>query len=116
MGSSKRVIDNENYVKVGDAGADLAASFTFPIVDVLHLDSASFSVAFTGNCIGTMSIEESNDGVFFNSVSGGSLNIVSGTGGGYVGGSTKAKFVRLRYVRTSGSGTVAVHMVAKSNS
>ncbi len=113
--SSKRVIDSKNYVQVGDPGATLAGTFTFPTVEVLHLDNVSISAFWTGTCVGTLNFLESNDGIIFTQASE-TISVTTGTSGKYAGIVTKAKFVAIAYARTSGSGTVKIHLVAKSNS
>lgn len=113
MGSSKRVIDGSKYIQVGDAGADGAATFDFPGVEVLHLDKVSFEITNTG-CVGTMQLQESNTGAVFKDSTVNAAITAGNTQ--FISLDTAAKFVRLRYVRTSGSGTIKAHMVAKSNS
>lgn len=107
----KRVIDSANYIKAGDDGADGAATFDFPAVEVLHVDKVSFEITNTG-CVGTMQLQESNSGVVFTD-STTNAAITAGTTD-FISLDTAAKFVRLRFVRTSGSGLITAHLVAKS--
>ena len=109
----KRVIDSAEYIKVGDAGADLAANFDFPAIEVLYLDKVSFEPVWTGTPTGSLNIQVSNNKVNWSSID--STITPAGTGDyDYVEKETTSKWIRLSYTRTSGSGTLKTYVVAKS--
>ena len=111
----KRVIDNQAYIKPGDPGADLTASFTFPTIDVLYVDNLAMSLKWDGDPTGIFTIQESVDGVtWFNTLAtfppaaspDAPLLLVP---------EVLTKYMRLFYSFTSGSSTtVTAAVVAKS--
>lgn len=113
--SSKRVIDGSKYIEVADSGADLAANFDFEAVEILHLDKVSFDVKWTGDPTGTLSIQVSNRGEDWSSIDS-TITPAGVSDYDFVDVETAAKFIRLSYSRTSGSGTLKAYLVAKSNS
>lgn len=111
--SVKRVIDSAEYIKVGDDGADLAANFDFPEVNILHVDRISFGIAWTGDPTGTVNIQVSNDGIDWSNINS-QMTPAGQSDYDYEEVETTARLIRLSYSRTSGDGTLKAYMVAKS--
>lgn len=111
--SVKRVIDNAKYIEVDSAGADLTANFDFPEINILHVDRISFGIAWTGNPVGTVSIQTSNDGIDWTNINS-TMTPAGVPDYDYEQEEVFGRLVRLSYSRTSGSGTLKAYLVAKS--
>ena len=109
--SKKTIIENPRYVQAGDPGADGAATFNFPTITALQVDKMSFEIVNTG-CNGTMQFQESNSGVEWKDTSSNSSNTSGLTQIGSM--DVVTKYVRCRFVRTSGSGLLTIAIVGKS--
>lgn len=104
--------------------ADMSADIISEKLDVLYLGSANFQCVFTGTPTGSFKVQISNNGTSWldypnDLLSGedGTLagNQPSGSADEYMIelGNLKARFARLVYTASSGSGTLNVWAVAK---
>lgn len=107
--SSKRVIDSANFV----ASGDLSADFTSVLVNILHVDRVAIEFAWTGTPTGVIEVQVSNTGNFWTPVDI-SAAPAGSAAGAFVEIETSAKFVRVFFDRTSGTGTLSAHLTAKS--
>lgn len=110
--SSKRVINNKNYMVDGDIGSDLLGES----VQIEGIDRISFQAVFTGTPTGALIIQVSNDGVTWldsNSTISAGADPAGGAGAALVEVETAAAFARLFFDYTSGDGVLQGHVVAK---
>ena len=94
---------NENtLVSAADMGADITSrSQVLP-----HIFGYCIQAVWTGSPVGVMTLEASNDGVIWSTVDG-STEAISGAGDGiYHVTDVFYAAVRLKYARTSGTGTL----------
>ena len=107
--SVKRVIDSPKFIESGDLSAD----FTSTPVEILYVDRVGIELVWTGTPTGPFEVQVSNGGTVWNTIN----NSVAGAGSadnGFVDVETTAKFIRVFFDRTSGTGTLSAHLVAKS--
>jgi hypothetical protein len=114
--------------KVADA-VSMGASFTTNGIDISKADIVSFQAVWSGGGtpVGTFTLEVSNDDVQTVSGSNEAANVtnwttysnssiaISGDGDlGYNASGVGYRWARLRYVRSSGTGTINIQAIAKS--
>ena len=107
--SSKRVIDSANFVSGESAGAD----FTSVPVNILHVDRVALELVWTGTPTGIVEVQVSNTGTNWTAVDS-TITPAGSADFGFVEIETSAKFVRVFFDYTSGSGTLSAHLTAKS--
>jgi len=107
--SSKRVINNKNYLVDGDMSADILGD----AVKIEGIDRISFQASF-GTAIGTLHIEVSNNGdTWADSGATPSQEPLGGAGTAIIEVETACAFARFVFVFTSGTGALQAHVVAK---
>lgn len=125
--SSSRAIVNK-YLAIGSITAfptpaavsgDMSADITGPITVLDKIDQVCYQVTWTSsNAIGVISVQGSADGVTFNDITfNPALTQPASNNGSYLINLALIPFmyVRLKYTRTSGSGTLVVYLNAKGN-
>lgn len=108
---SKRVIDNDTLV----VNQSLAATFASASTNILHCDRVGYQLSWTGAPVGVFGVDVSNDAVTWIALT--LSTPVSGGGApedAFIDVETAAKYVRLTYTRTSGTGTLQAKLTAKS--
>lgn len=107
--SVKRTLDYSDLIVNGDMSSSITSSST----NILYTDRVGYQLVWTGTPSGTFTLEVSNDETTWVSVDTGIL--ASGAAGdAFIDFETAAKFVRLVYTASSGSGTLNAHITAKS--
>ena len=109
--SSKRTLDFSGLIVDGD----MSSTVTGPSTNILHMDRVGLQLKWTGTPTGTFSVQISNDNT--NWIAMDLSSAVSATGSAddaFIDVESAAKYVRLVYTATSGSGTLNVHITSKS--
>ena len=108
---SKRVLDPQQVVVDGDMSSDVTTSAT----QIMHTDRPSYEIAWTGTPTGTFSVEVSHTGNNWSEVSLSSPITAAGSAdSAFVDIESGAKYVRLKYTASSGSGTLNAWVASKS--
>lgn len=96
---------------------DMSATIYSKVIDVRNLKTGSVQAVWTGNPIGRLTIESSNDGANFSEVqdSGESLSGITGNNFMYSISEIGYHYIRFVYSQASGSGTLNAFMVVKGN-
>lgn len=105
----KRVIDSATFI----SGGDLSADFISKEVEILHVDRVGIELVWTGTPTGPFEIQVSNSGVNWTTVDS-SIAAAASADFGFVDLETAAKFIRVFFDRTSGTGTLTAYLTAKS--
>ena len=109
--STKRVLDFDKLIVDGDMSASITADGT----NILYTDRVGYQIDWTGTPTGDFTVEVSNDEDTWVELT---LSTAIAAGGSadsaFIDVETAAKFVRLKYTRSSGTGTLNVHITAKS--
>lgn len=112
---TKRVKINDKYL----VAQSLGASFNGGSIDLLTFDKLCLQLVWVGNAgsaIGTFGIEVSNDASTWVAMTiSPAVAPASNDSAGVIDIETGARYARLIYTRTSGTGTVTVKTVSKSN-
>lgn len=109
--SSKRVVDFGKLIEDESMGATITSAAT----GILHMDRAGYQLVWTGTPTGTFTIEISNDEVSWIDVPLDTAITAAGSADqAFIDLETAAKFTRVVYTRSSGTGTLNVHIVGKS--
>jgi hypothetical protein len=91
-------------------------TYTSPSTDINQLDNAGIDVRFTGTMAGTFSVQCSNDNVVFSDLtfnpgivqpSGSNLNFLIDVN------QIPFRYIRVKYINTSGSGTLTSLLTVK---
>ena len=108
---SKRVVDYKELIVDGDMSEDI----TGPSTNILYTDRVGFQLSWTGTPTGSFSIEVSNDEVVWVALTLSATVTAAGSADdAFIDAETAAKFIRVKYSDTSGSGTLQAHITAKS--
>lgn len=108
---SKRTLDYDQLIVDGD----MSSSITSDSTNILNTDRVGYQILFTGTPTGTFSVEVSNDEVTWAELTLSTAITANGSGdNAFIDCESAAKFIRLKYTSTSGSGTLQVHITAKS--
>jgi len=108
---SKRVIDTYQAITDGD----MSSNITGPSTNILYTDRVSYQLIYTGSPTGTFSVQVSNDETTWEDVAFDTTPTASGAGDtDFLEIETGAKFIRLNYTASSGTGTLQAKMTAKS--
>lgn len=109
--STKRVLDYAALVSAESMGA----SITTEASNILHTDRVGYQIAWTGTPTGAFTVEISNDGSTWVELTLSTAIAAAGSADeAFIDAETAAKFIRLVYTRSSGTGTLNVHITAKS--
>ena len=109
--STKRVVDYSKYIVAGT----MASNVTGPSTNILYTDRVGFQIVYTGTPTGSFSVEVSNDETTWQELTLSTAVSAAGSAGNdFIDAETSAKFVRLVYTASSGSGSLDVHITAKS--
>ena len=101
---------NENTLISNES---MGADITSRAQALPHIFGYCVQAVWTGSPVGTMTLEASNDGVIWSTVDG-STEAISGAGDGiYHVTDVFYAYVRLKYTRTSGTGTLNVSINLK---
>jgi hypothetical protein len=109
---SKRTLDYSELIVDGDMSATLTSDST----DILNIDRVSYNLSFTtSDAVGTFSVEVSNDNSTWVTVAlDTGVTAASADDEALIDVETAARYIRLKYARSSGSGTLQAHIVGKS--
>jgi hypothetical protein len=109
---SKRIVDFDSLL----VDQSMGATFQSPSTNILYTDRVGYQISFTtSDAIGTFSVEVSNDeSVWVALTLSTPITAASANDDAFIDVETAAKFVRLVYTRSSGTGTLQAHMTAKS--
>ena len=97
---------------------DMSANITSVITDVLSLDNVGIQLVWTGNAVGSFFIDASNDGAAFTPMDFGSpAPVAAGAASSILINMAflPYKKIRIRYVFTSGTGTLNAFLSAKQS-
>lgn len=109
--SVKRVLDYQNLLVDESMGADITSAAT----NILFLDRVGYQLVWTGTPNGTFYVQVSNDSVTWADLTLSTPVTASGSGdNAFIDIETGAKYVRLFYDRTSGTGTLDAYITGKS--
>lgn len=107
----KRTIDYGEYIVDGDLSSDVTGAST----NILHTDRVGYQIVYTGTPTGTFSVQVSNDETTWEDLTLSTPVTASGSADNhFIDCETSAKFIRLKYTSSSGSGTLQVKLTAKS--
>ena len=107
----KRVVDYDKYIVAGS----MAATVTGPSTNILHTDRVGYQIVFTGTPTGTFTAEVSNDETTWEPLTlSVGITAAGSADNHFIDCETAAKFIRLVYTRSSGTGTLDVKLIAKS--
>lgn len=111
--SSKRVIKNQEYF----ADPAVAGIVTGESVDIHGIDRVSFGVFWSGDLLGVLQIQVSNDGTIFTDSKAVATEDPAGVGGASnIELETAAGWCRFNFAYTSGTGGMTAKIVAKGYS
>lgn len=97
---------------------DMSANITSPVTDVLTLDNVGIQLVWTGNAVGSFFVDASNDGAAFTAMDFGSpVPVAAGAASSLLINIAflPYKKLRIRYVFTSGTGTLNAFLTAKQS-
>lgn len=95
---------------------DMSSNITSPVTDISYMDNVGIELVFTGTPSGTFYVEASNDGATFTAMDFGSPGpLASGSASSIILNIQQCPYrqLRVRYVRSSGSGTLNCWLSAK---
>ena len=109
--SQKKVLDFAALV----VDESMGASVTTAASNILYTDRVGYQISWTGTPTGAFTVEISNDETTWVELTLSTPITASGSADdAFIDAETAAKFIRLVYTRTSGTGTLNVHITAKS--
>lgn len=109
--SHKTTIDYSKYIDAVSMGATITGAST----NIMNCDRVGYEIVYTGTPTGTFSVEVSNTGTYWQTLTLSTPVTASGAGGNdFIDCETASKYCRLIYTRTSGTGTLSVALTAKS--
>lgn len=107
----KRTLDYDQLVVDGDMSSDITSAST----NIMNTDRVGYQLSYSGTPTGTFSVQVSNDESVWVDVTFDSTPTAAGQAGtDFLEVETAAKFVRLVYTATSGTGSLDAHITAKS--
>ena len=107
----KRVIDTYQLITDGDMSSDVTSDTT----NILYTDRVSYQISYTGTPTGSFSVQISNDETTWENMTLSTAVSAAGSADNhFIDCETGAKYIRLKYTSSSGSGTLQVKLVAKS--
>lgn len=94
---------------------DMSGSLTSSVTNINFLDNIGIQLIFTGSPTGTFSVEVSNDNTSWTALSLSPAPAASGSAGNqYIDlNQLSAAWIRTKYTRTSGSGSLTAYLSAK---
>lgn len=107
----KAIVDYSEYIVAGD----MSGTITGPSTNILYTDRAGFQIVYTGSPTGSFSIEVSNDETTWQAVAlSTGVSAAGSADNHFIDVETASKFIRLVYTFSSGTGSLNVHITAKS--
>lgn len=108
----KNVLTPYHWLVDGDMSS---ATLTSEETEVTYTDNVGISVSWTGDAIGTFAVEASIDGSNWSSLSFSSTPAANGSADTHLLNLNQIpyKSIRLKYTRTSGSGTLNSYVMYK---
>ena len=110
--SVKRVINQVEAIVDGSMGGSITQ--TDP-TNIQYMDRVGVQLSWTGTPTGDFTVEVSNDKVVWNELT---LSVAITAAGSaddaFIDAETAARFFRVVYTRTSGTGTLQAHIAGKS--
>ena len=108
---SKRTLDYSNLIVDGDMSGNITSAST----NILHTDRVGYQLVWTGTPTGDFSVEVSNDEATWVALTLSTAVAAAGSAdSAFIDCETAAKFIRLVYTASSSTGTLQVHITAKS--
>jgi len=109
---AKRTLDFSTL----EVDKSMGATFQTASTNILHMDRVGYQISFTtSDAIGTFSVEVSNDDTVWVALTlSAAVTAASSDDDAFIDVETAAKFVRLVYTRSSGTGTLQAHITGKS--
>jgi hypothetical protein len=107
----KTTVDYSKYIDAQSMGA----SVTGPSTNIMNTDRVGFQIVWTGSPTGDFTVEISNDATTWTEMTLSTPVAAAGSAdNAFIDCESAAKYIRLVYTRTSGTGTLNVHITAKS--
>lgn len=111
MMGRKNVLLPYHLVVAGDMSDDITSG----VVNVQYLDNVGIQVVFTGDPVGTFTVEGSVDGTNYTELDLGTIS-ASGAGDSFLMNMNQLPYplIRLKYTATSGAGSLNAYVTAKT--
>ena len=108
---SKRIVDFDQLIVDGDMSSNVIS----PSTNILYMDRVGYAISYDGTPTGTFSVEISNDEINWQALTlSTGISAAGSADNHFIDVETAAKYVRLVYTAGSGSGSLQVHVTAKS--
>ena len=108
---SKRTLDYATLVVDGDMSSNITSDST----NILHMDRVGYQLSWTGTPTGDFYVDVSNDGTTWIEQTLSTAVAAAGSADdAFIDAETAAKYIRFRYVASSGSGTLQAYVTGKS--
>lgn len=109
--ANKTIVDYPKYVDATSMGA----SINCPSTNIMYVDRVGYQISYTGTPTGTFTVQVSNDNTTWQDLTLSAAVTASGAAGNdFIDCETAAKYIRLVYTRTSGTGSLFVALTTKS--
>jgi len=112
MSTGKRILQTYSMITDGDMSGDITGT----AVNIQNLDNLAIQLVFTGTPTGTFSVQGSVDNSTYIDVTLSPSPVASGSGDSILINMNNVAFtwIRVKYNRTSGTGTLNANIVAKA--
>lgn len=109
--ANKTIVDYPKYVD----GTSMGASIDCPSTNIMYVDRVGYQISYTGTPTGTFSVEISNDNATWEAMTLSTAIAAAGSPDNhFIDCETAAKYIRLKYIRSSGTGALYVALTTKS--
>jgi hypothetical protein len=107
----KRTLDYDQLVVDGDMSSNITSAST----NILNLDRVGYQLSWSGTPTGDFTVEISNDETnWIEMTLSATISAAGSADTAFIDCETAAKFIRLVYTSSSGSGTLQVKITGKS--
>ena len=111
--SGKTTQETTSYIAAGD----MSGTITGSTLDIWDIDLMSFQIDYTGTPTGTFSVEVSNDEATWTELTLSTAVLAAGSADNhFIDCETSARYIRLKYTFTSGTGSLDAKSFGKSRS
>lgn len=109
--ANKTTVDYPKYVD----GTSMGASINCPSTNIMFVDRVGYQISYTGTPTGDFTVEVSNDNSTWQELTLSTpISAAGAPGNDFIDCETAAKYIRLVYTRTSGTGSLYVALTTKS--